>query len=511
MEQALSLVNGKYLLASSAGYSSSKELLLVCPECGEPVYYKSRQIPHITPFFAHYQELASIKLVKGCSLRVFGARMQNASKLIPGISHGQLVDRFQKDFCLELHKILGKTSSQLISFLKASEFLNLSKKDYKDFVDHIEKSKLFFEISLYDFERSDFNELYGGKEDVCSFLRSQYGIAVGNFIYQTSYFLACIIHPDSINSSLGNTLYYLNSSKAIFVIEPFRLKNHLKYADEILAETDKRNKAIPQIASALIALLMIKWRRKNAAPKLLVSAENIDDGTNKKVFIKTKLPNNINLLPIENSKINKEWSNHFVSNFDSSKNLDISRWQEPVKNIDPSIKSNTLKHSSSHQSILARVVTPNPNSYRSGYQKPINVYEKTSANFSSINSYSVPKEKNDLRVPGNENINASIKEINKSNLNESNAKNYSNIYEYSLDSTDYSRINSLIERSKRLSRVESLHDRESVILWAKEKNSIEAYFLASFLKIPHESPNFADGHLTAKLNAWLLWANKKTS
>ena len=96
MEQALSLVNGKYLLASSAGYSSSKELLLVCPECGEPVYYKSRQIPHITPFFAHYQELASIKLVKGCSLRVFGARMQNASKLIPGISHG--TNQFFKSF-----------------------------------------------------------------------------------------------------------------------------------------------------------------------------------------------------------------------------------------------------------------------------------------------------------------------------------------------------------------------------------------------------------------------------
>jgi hypothetical protein len=64
------------------------------------------------------------------------------------------------------------------------------------------------------------------------------------------------------------------------------LKNHLKYADEIFSETDKRNKAIPKIASSLITLLMIKWRKKNAAPKLLVTAENIDDGTPKKTSIK---------------------------------------------------------------------------------------------------------------------------------------------------------------------------------------------------------------------------------
>jgi hypothetical protein len=153
---------------------------------------------------------------------------------------------------------------------------------------------------------------------------------------------------------------------------------------------------------------------------------------------------------------------------------------------------------------LTRVVTPNPNSYHLGYQKPINVYEKKSANLPSVNSYVIPKEKNSLQG-------TSTKEINKSNLNESNLKNYLDTYEYSLDSSDYNRINSLIERSKRLSRVESLNDRESVILWAKEKNLIEAYFLVAFLKIPHESPNFTDGHLTAKLNAWLLWASKKTN
>jgi hypothetical protein len=190
--------------------------------------------------------------------------------------------------------------------------------------------------------------------------------------------------------------------------------------------------------------------------------------------------------------------------------LDTNRWQQPVRNIDPSIKSNTLKHFSSHQPILARVVTPNPNSYRSGDQKPINVYTKASENFPTINSYSLSKEKKGLHLSEHKIIDSSITEINKGNLNISNANNFSDNYEYSLNSSDYNRINSLIERSKWLSRVESLNDRESVILWAKEKNSIEAYFLASYLKIPHESPNFADGHLTAKLNAWLLWANKKT-
>ena len=59
MYQALSLKNGQYVSAEKARYDSSRSLLLICPECGEPVYFKFRQEPNYTYFFAHYKEKES--------------------------------------------------------------------------------------------------------------------------------------------------------------------------------------------------------------------------------------------------------------------------------------------------------------------------------------------------------------------------------------------------------------------------------------------------------------------
>lgn len=91
MDQALSLKTGEFISADKASYASSKNLLLVCPECGEPVYFKARETPYVTPFFAHYKELEIVKLAKSCSLRVMGSTFQKASYLFPNISQGVIV------------------------------------------------------------------------------------------------------------------------------------------------------------------------------------------------------------------------------------------------------------------------------------------------------------------------------------------------------------------------------------------------------------------------------------
>jgi DNA-directed RNA polymerase subunit RPC12/RpoP len=93
MDQALSLKTGEFFSADKASYASSKNMLLVCPECGEPVYFKARETPYVTPFFAHYKELETVKLAKNCSLRIMGSTFQKASCLLPNISQGQLVDK----------------------------------------------------------------------------------------------------------------------------------------------------------------------------------------------------------------------------------------------------------------------------------------------------------------------------------------------------------------------------------------------------------------------------------
>ena len=65
MEFAISLKSGEYLsassLAESSAYRASVKYLLVCPECGEPVHFRVREIPYNTPFFSHYKQIQNIK------------------------------------------------------------------------------------------------------------------------------------------------------------------------------------------------------------------------------------------------------------------------------------------------------------------------------------------------------------------------------------------------------------------------------------------------------------------
>jgi hypothetical protein len=77
---------------------------------------------------------------------------------------------------------------------------------------------------------------------------------------------------------------------------------------------------------------------------------------------------------------------------------------------------------------------------------------------------------------------------------------------YKITTDDVIRLNSLIKKSNTLSRPQNLPDQESILKWANTNNPIEAYFLAEFTKIPHQSRNFSDNTLESKLKAWLDWA-----
>ena len=92
MYVAVSLKNGEHIEAIKASYKATRDLLLVCPECGDPLHFKFRQIPHDTPFFAHPKQHESIKLIKACSLQV-GGEFQRASSVVSGISCGRRGER----------------------------------------------------------------------------------------------------------------------------------------------------------------------------------------------------------------------------------------------------------------------------------------------------------------------------------------------------------------------------------------------------------------------------------
>ena len=80
---------------------------------------------------------------------------------------------------------------------------------------------------------------------------------------------------------------------------------------------------------------------------------------------------------------------------------------------------------------------------------------------------------------------------------------------YKITTDDIIRLKSLIKKSNTLSRPQNLPDHESILKWADTNNPIEAYFLAEFVKLPHESRDFSDSTLESKLKAWLDWAARE--
>ncbi len=459
MDQALSLKTGEFVSADKASYASSKSLLLVCPECGEPVYFKARETPYVTPFFAHYKELETVKLIRNCALRITGATFQKASSLLPNISQGQLVDKFQKSFCVELYTMFGKYAASLIDFIKESNFLPLDHHDYKDVISTIENYSAFQDVYLKQLSRSDLTNLAEGLSDVSTFLRSQYGIWVGNFIYQTAYFLACILHPETLNSNLGKTFFKFGKNQAIFVVEPFRIKSYRTYTSEILPETSKRNKAIPKIAAIIVSLLICKWRNSKATPKLLLVAEHMQP------VAKTKLAST---------------SEGLHSATQSSSTYIVAREPQNEPQLAP--------------------INAEPNPIRSWHSPSPSKTLNPELSVSTITSRFYQPSKISESLP--QRLSAS-----RDNTSPFNPVNFS----YRITAKDAHRIRSLIDRAKTLYKPSRLSNKEELVHWAKTQNSFEAYFMAKLLKIPHFKADFVDHTLNEKLQSWLTWAEQEES
>jgi hypothetical protein len=459
MDQALSLKTGEFFSADKASYASSKNMLLVCPECGEPVYFKARETPYVTPFFAHYKELETVKLAKNCSLRIMGSTFQKASCLLPNISQGQLVDKFQKSFCVELYTMFGKHSESLIDFIKESNFLPLDRRDYKEVINAIESYSAFQDINLKQLTRSDLTNLAEGLSDVSTFLRSQYGTWVGNFIYQTAYFLACILHPEALNPNLGKAFFKAGKYQAIFIVEPFRIKSYRSYASEILPEASKRNKAIPKIAAIIVSLLLCKWRNSKAAPKLLMVAEHMQPAA------KTKLASTSEDL----------YSAKQLSNASVVAREPNSKTKSQVAPIKEEINPIRSWHSPSPRQILSPKLSAS--TVTTSFNQPSKISE------SLLHRISASRDSTSPFNPEN--------------------------FKYRITVKDAQRIRSLIERARTLYKPSRLGNREELLHWAKTQNSFEAYFMAKLLKIPHYEADFVDNTLNEKLQSWLTWAEQE--
>lgn len=464
MYKALSLKNGQYISAENARYESSRTLLLTCPECGEPVFLKFRREPNYTYFFAHYKEKESLKLVKDCSLRVFGASARLASDLIPGLSHGQLVNRFQAEFCSELFQLFGKHSSSLTDFLQLSGFYNLEKKDYEDLIKKIPKLNLFPFVAIEKLKPSDVGVMQEGLIEICQYLRSDYGVGVGNYLYQVSYFLACMIHPDTLTADLATSTYTSGKITALFVIEPFRLKQINIFAQEVLSEKSRQNKAIPRICSALVSMLVLKWRYSRAVPKLFLIADHIEGEKHLQDKNAAKQPAK---LPTNKKKLEA-----VIPTIPSG----------PIPKLSPDWLPTGLPIARPYgiqykpklpiQSDPVEVTTPIKSTWRhvaEGQRDKSGIAGKTLHLKPKFINFSSPLTDDEKKLV---------------NMN---------------------RIFDLILKAKKIKFPDNaLNTMGAIQNWSQCVEPIDAYFLASYLDVPHESP--ADVEFQRKISAWVKWA-----
>jgi hypothetical protein len=276
MLEALSLRSGEMLSASRVSHSSYKKLLPICPQCGEPVHLRQREVPYSTAYFAHHKEVEAKKLVAACPLRVAGSEWARASSVIPNLSHGQFVDRFQRECCREIHALFVRRSNYLINFIEASNFLPISKGETAKFVNFIDASA---DPSLLLSNHGSDKQISSaalGLDDACLFLRSGYGTAVTNFIFQTAYFIAVILHPDCINRTLGWRSYEVKGRHGVFPYESWRIEDWKALATETLKPSDKRKSAIPRIATTILTLVLLRWRGVKPKINLLIVADELD-------------------------------------------------------------------------------------------------------------------------------------------------------------------------------------------------------------------------------------------
>lgn len=465
MYQALSLKNGQYVSAEKARYDSSRSLLLICPECGEPVYFKFRQDPNYTYFFAHYKEKESLKLARGCSLRVFGAAVKVASDLIPGLSHGQLVNRFQKEFCSELFKLFGRQSSCLSEFIQLSGFHNLDKKDYVDLINQIAKFNLFGSIASEVLKSSDTDELMEGLAEVCQFLKSPYGVWVGNFLYQVSYFLACMIHPDTLNKDLATSTYTSGRITALFVVEPFRLKQSNTFALEVLSEKSRQNKAIPRICSALVSMLILKWRFPKFVPRLFLVADHVATDS---VQLPTK---------VEKPKEQPVKLETAVFQEKSKPKIEIPEKLSPSWLPPPLPLARPQIHYKPRRPIA-------PDIHKEIVEKPL------ASKPNPENSFTGKKPHNGF-----------------SNLKTRASKKYQSLPADELKLVNKIRVIDLIFVSKNLKRPDKVLTSVGAIQsWSKCSDPVGAYFLAAYLDVPYVPPDESEIEISKKVRAWVKWA-----
>jgi len=483
MDEALSLKNGKFIAATDANHSTCKTFLVVCPECGEPLYFKYRTDPNNKPFFSHYKETISPTVNAKCSLRVDGSSQKRASSIIKGLKQGQLVDKFQREFCLELNKILNLKKNALMNFINLSRFEPLPSSHYKLMFDYSYKNLGFSSIVTTQIPIDIDKNLSEGLNEVLIFIKSSYGTLAGNFVYQTAYFVAIIVkNPDVYLKSTKTT-----NRKILFDVDSERLQKYKKYASEILPKNNKRNIMIPKVISYLLKLILLSWRHPNYAPTPFAIV-NRQEGEGK------TLASGISRL--------------------KQKKIDV-QFDSPKTEVVPTIRGIRYFEKSGAGSNLT-IAQPKNNSEWSEWGE---IHEKTSSESKTV-EWDRWSEIHNINKPASnkkaEPINYSSFPRISTNLNlkrpqiPASQVSAKPTFKYDISNQDILRIHELTTQLKNLSSKRLVNQsREGILEWAKTKNIFEAFFLANLAGVVDEPLQMGgDYTVQSKLEEYLKIATR---
>lgn len=257
--------------AKTATYDDSKKLLLVCSECGEPVHLRKREIPWDTKYFAHPKTRANPKDLLYCDLRAQGGYYVAASSVVPGLSRGQLVDRFQREFGKEVFKLSGRSERYLHDFLEAISIQRLSDKERTRFCKVIQQTlegcRSSRQASAYVDE-----EIADGFHDVLLYLKSGYGAWVADLLYRIAAFFSVSIHPRAL-LLLDLRSEFLLREPRLFC-ESFRLKAVATDLDFFVERYKQSLVVLTKVAWLIVYRILMGWRRKQRIPALIKIADN---------------------------------------------------------------------------------------------------------------------------------------------------------------------------------------------------------------------------------------------
>jgi hypothetical protein len=448
MDYALSLKTGIHISAAevskSAAYRASLKFLLICPECGEPVHFRKLEPPYNTPFFAHYKQQEAAKALHDCSLRAVGTSFKPASQVIPGLAHGQTVDRFQHDFYKSFHSSFGNYSDELFSYLNNVEHQQISDKKYIAYIKAVEKEFSNSCVKRIEFSRNDIL-LTESVADVCLFLKSSYGRWIGGVLHHIANFVAASHQPSMQESAIGRIPILHNRKSFVFALDHSKLttiQSHIKRiqpSDSLLA----------QISAALIGYVLLKWRFPGAEIDLVTTAK-----------LQVSTASNFSKQHILNSQI---------------------RSQTP---IDPSILRHISKRNSEAVSTAIQVGTKNTQSAIARRQAKISAsYEK----LTTENTINPTKNSHPAFVTSIDGLNSPL--------------------QISAD-TERRILLLMNEAKSLPAPQETLETKEDVLEWSGKRNAIEAYFLAGFNGVAHTPAKFSDPTLSARLKGWLQLAKQ---